>query len=107
MSVEAAESELMYLNNLNRTSEELVHSLEGVLVKFKSLNEGAAGACLAKRLRRAVCRTHNPCAAISPPAPCALAPPAGAKVMSEWDNVLRMMNSADHPEGFVAVPAHE
>jgi len=27
--------------------------------------------------------------------------------MSEWDNVLRMMNSADHPEGFVAVPAHE
>ena len=69
MSVEAAESELMYLNNLNRTSEELVHSLEGVLVKFKSLNEGAAGACPAKRLTRAVHRTHNPCAAIPPPAP--------------------------------------
>ena len=40
----SAESELMYLNNLNRTSEELVQSLEGVLVKLKTLNEGAAGA---------------------------------------------------------------
>ena len=44
MAAASAESELMYLNNLNRTSEELVQSLEGVLVKLKTLNEGAAGA---------------------------------------------------------------
>ena len=40
----SADDELQHLQQLDRASEQLVQNLEGMLDKFKTLNEGAKGA---------------------------------------------------------------
>ena len=114
----SAEEELQSLHRLDETSNQLVDSLEGMLDRFKVMNEGAKGTYAPLRVAAPLNEALHHCASLTPlPYPCTVplldrlrafprtfhAPAASAKVMGDWDNVIDLMGTKDEPGGFVAV----